>query len=756
MSETVAEKAHEHEHAHGHACEYAPGGEVPVADRVLTKEPTFAYHVLDVDCPSCAKGCENAVRSLECVEDARLVYSTATLEVVKKPDAEINHCRRHVLETVRDCGEDLELTDEERERLDAQQSWWATHREKVLMIGSGALLVFGLVADHLLHDTAVANPAYIVSAILGLVFILPMAVASIKRHTADMNVLMSIAVIGGLALGAYGEAAMVIFLDQVGEWLEGWSMRKTSGSIKELMNLTPRNAHVVSADGTTHDIAVDEVEEGQTIRVLAGERVPLDGTILKGSSSFDEAPVTGESVPQDKGVGDEVFGGTLNTNAVVEVEVTADEDCSTIARIISMVQGAQAEKAPYESFIDRFAEVYTPAVIAIAAVVGIAVPLVLGIAGAMEWAAWRDWVYRALSLLVVACPCALVISTPVSFVSAITRAANMGVLVKGGACFDIATKVDTVTFDKTGTLTSGSPSVVGVRAVEGVDKDALLGTAAALEANSTHPLARAIAARAREIGQDTLVADGIEEITGNGMRGTIEGVPCAIGKLAFAQDQGAVTEDVRRDAAELASQGATALVVMANGHPMGVIGVADTIRETSKQAVSELGDYGMADLEMLTGDNKQTAAVIAQQAGVSSVSAELLPQGKVDRIRELRDSGHTVCMVGDGINDAPALATADLGVTMGAAASDTALEVADVALLSDDLSKLPAFFRLSRRTMNIVRENVGFAIIVKALIMVLVIMGLAGMGAAVFADTGVALIVILNGMRLMTKSESRF
>ena len=288
---------------------------------------------------------------------------------------------------------------------------------------------------------------------------------------------------------------MVIFLDQVGEWLEGWSMRKTSSSIKELMSLAPPTAHVVGEDGAVSDVAVADVEEGQVIRVLAGERVPLDGRIVAGSSSFDEAPVTGESVPQDKGVGAEVFNGALNANAVVDVEVTADEDESTIARIISMVQGAQAEKAPYESFIDRFAEVYTPIVIAIAAVVGVVVPLALGAAGVMVWSAWRDWVYRALSLLVVACPCALVISTPVSFVSAITRAAKIGVLVKGGACFDTATKVDAVAFDKTGTLTTGKPKVVDVFAVEGVDADALVATAAALESNSTHPLVPSSPAR---------------------------------------------------------------------------------------------------------------------------------------------------------------------------------------------------------------------------------------------------------------------
>ena len=747
------EHHHEHHHEHDHCdcgCEHDHDHHdhteaLHELERELVREATFRYHVLDIDCPNCARNCQNAIRNLECVEDARLIYATSTLEVVKKPEAEINHCRRHVLETVRSCGQDLELTPEETAELEAERSWWSQHREAVLMGVSGVL-----------HAELAANVAFVISALAGLVFVFPMAMASLRRRTADMNVLMSVAVIGGLAMGAFGEAAMVIFLDQVGEWLEGWSMRKTAGSIQELVNLAPKVAHVVGADGTTTDVPLAQVEEGQTIRIFPGERVPLDGTITSGASSFDEAPVTGESVPQDKAEGSQVFGGTLNTNAAVEVLVTADEDCSTLARIVAMVQGAEAEKAPYEAFVDRFAEVYTPAVMVLAILLATVVPLAYGVAAGMEAVAWRDWVYRALSLLVVACPCALVISTPVSFVSAITRAARMGVLVKGGACFDIASKVDVVALDKTGTLTEGKPRVVDVRAFLGATHDGVLATAAALEANSTHPLARAVAARAAEAGCEVLHAEGVEELAGNGMRGTVDGVACACGKLAFAQDQGSVGEDVLAAVQELAGAGSTVLVVMAVGQAVGAIALADTIRESSRAALAQLKGQGVASLEMLTGDGRLAAEAVAAQAGVDRVSAELLPQGKVERLRALKQQGRSVCMVGDGINDAPALATADLGVTMGAAASDTALEVADVALLSDDLAQLPAFFRLSRRTMNVVRENVAFAIAVKLLIMVLVMAGVAGMGAAVFGDTGVALIVILNGMRLMTNWETKF
>ena len=428
-----------------------------------------------------------------------------------------------------------------------------------------------------------------------------------------------------------------------------------------------------------------------------------------------------------------------------------------LARIVSMVQGAQAEKAPYEGFVDRFAAVYTPIVVACAAVIGIVVPLVLSLVTGFSGALWHDWVYRALSLLVVACPCALVISTPVSFVSAITRAANNGVLVKGGAYFDIASKVTAFAFDKTGTLTTGNPAVVGVFTVEGASERDVLAVAHALEDASTHPLARAVVAHAHELGVDELPATQVQEVAANGVKGLVCDAPCAIGKLAFIEEEGTVTDEVRQAVASFSEQGATSLVVMGGGSAVGVIGVADTIRPEAKEAMAALkGCANIATLEMLTGDVRGAAEAVARSVGMTHAVSELLPDGKVQYVHDLQEAGEKVAMVGDGINDAPALATADLAITMGAAASDTALEVADVALLSDDLRQLPRFVELSVRTMHVVTENIVFAILVKALVFVLVVAGVAGMGAAVFADTGVALIVILNGMRLMLDSRSRW
>ena len=769
-------EAHEGHRCSGGSCAGEHGGyhhhhQVAPA-RELQEEPTFIFKVLDMDCPSCAKAVENAVRVTPGVKDASVNYATATLAVVADPAALPVDVERAVLSCVRSCGEDLELTQAQADRLDAERSWFETHRELVLMAVSGVGILGGLVAEYGFAAPLAALGCYVAAALAGLTFVGPMAIASLRRHTADMNLLMGIAVAGALVMGfvqwaqgdldldVFRDGAVVIFLDQIGEWLEGWSMRKTRGSVESLAQLAPDIAHVVRPDGTTKDVELDQVEEGEVVRVLPGERVPLDGTVIAGASSFDEAPVTGESVPQDKGEGAEVFGGTLNTIAAVDVRVTSDADCGTLARIISQVQGAQAEKAPYEAFVDRFAAVYTPAVVAIACAVGLGVPACLSLVAAllgMPMPDWSAWIWRALTLLVIACPCALVISTPVSFVSAISRAAHLGVLVKGGAYFDIGSKVDAIAFDKTGTLTQGEPALLSVAVLsDRVSRQRLLALAAALEANSTHPLAQAVVKAAKDEGAPTLVATQVAEKAGNGMTGQVDGLELSCGKPAFAAEQGALSDEAQAAIEAAATQGATALVVRTPQELLGVIGLADSVRPTTPAALKWLAHDGIRTQVMLTGDSAQVAQVVARGLGEIQVAAELLPADKVQAIKELQAQDHVVAMVGDGINDAPALAGANLGVTMGAAASDTALEVADVALMAGDLSQLPAFFRLSRRTMAVVRENIFFAIAVKAAVLVLAVMGLAGMGAAIFADTGVALLVVLNGMRLMTAWDTRF
>ena len=753
----------DHEHGdHGHAC-----GCETFSEHALAGRASLVFTVADLDCPSCAKSCEDAVRAVPGVADAALTYATARLAVSLEPGANPDDVGRAIVKAVRACGEDLDLTSEQEERFGVERSWWDEHRAQVLLGLSGALLAVGLICEFALGAQAAALWVYTAGAVAGLVFVAPMALAALRRRTADMNVLMGIAVLGALVMGFYDllngaldpevfrDAAIVVFLDQVGEWLESWSMRTTRTSIEGLMDLAPETALVVSENGDTRTVPLSDVRPGMLVRVLPGARVPLDGTIVDGDSAFDEAPVTGESVPRDKGAGAEVFGGTLNTVAPVTVRVTSSAGEGTLARIVSMVQGAQAEKAPYEGFVDRFAAVYTPAVVTVAAILGIGVPVALTLfAGGADWEAW---IWRALTLLVIACPCALVISTPVSFVSAITRAARMGVLVKGGACFDKGSRVEAVAFDKTGTLTQGEPEVQGLTVLaDGWTSGRVLSVARALERESTHPLAAAVCVAADQAQAPSSTAADVREEPGAGVVGVVDGASWCVGKPELAERTPVLEEAVAANA----EKGATSLVLCSSAdgawRAVAVIAVADAIRETTAGAIAALHRMGIRRTVMLTGDDQRVARTVADQAGVSELSARLLPEGKVERVKALEAEGLSVAMVGDGINDAPALAAADLGVTMGAASSDTALEVADVALLGGDLEQLPGFFRLSRRTMNVVRENIVFAIAVKLGVLVLAAVGAAGMGAAIFADTGVAVIVILNGMRLMSRAETRW
>ncbi len=694
---------------------------------------------------------------------------------------------------------------------------WSEKTEKYLLAVSGIVFVVGVVLEIFAPVEWLAFVFYLAAASTGLLYVSPAVVKSAKKLTADMNTLMGIAVFGAFIMGFYkiavGEldvelfrdAAIVIFLYQIGERLEDWSLEKTQGSIKSLMKLAPERAHVVKGSVVATSAAnydalplaeedLIEVAVGSVVKILPGERVPLDGVIVEGESAFNEAPVTGESIPQDRGAGQFVYGGTLNTIAPVFVRVDAAYDGGMLSRIIEMVQGAQKQKAPYESFINRFAAVYTPIIVIVALVVGFGIPAGLsligtfggpevaenlanfvgptaGIAASPISNIWFVWIARALTLLVISCPCALVISTPVSFVSAITRAARLGVLVKGGAAFDTARHVSIVAFDKTGTLTKGEPQVVAVhpfaRSVTphepprypkaDLSKDQVAALAAALEKNSTHPLAKAVVVFSKTIDLTFALTDFAEK-PGNGVTANLSGEPVAIGKPDFIREQlglAALPDVVQEEIVAITQKGATCLLLSQGAVIVGALGISDIIRETTKEALAQLKNKLHMKTVMLTGDNKQAASAVAKTIGVTEEKAELLPQDKVAYIEKLKKEG-TVAFVGDGINDAPALATANLGITMGAAASDSALEVATVALLGGDLEQLPPFFRLAKQTMAVVKENIAFALIIKISILVLAMLGMVGMGWAIFADTGVTLIVVLNGMRLMLPFHARF
>jgi Cd2+/Zn2+-exporting ATPase len=634
------------------------------------------------------------------------------------------------------------------------QRVWSRYRTTIAVVGSGlagaagwslaAAGRAGILAFS--GGDAVSVAAYLLAVAFGLVLLLPRALVSLRGRTVDMNALMIIAVIGAVALGEYSEAAAVVFLFSIGGWLESRAVARTRGSIRELMELAPQVARV-RRDGAIVEVLPDAVVLGETVVVRPGERFALDGVVSSGVSAADEAAITGESLPVDKSSGDRVFAGSLNTIGLLEVTVTSAASDSTLARIVYLVEEASAAKAPTQLLVDRFSRWYTPAVVTLALAVWIVPVVVTG--GVGDRAVWGMWLSRALVVLVTACPCALVISTPVALVSAISRAARAGVLVKGGAFLELAAKTRAVAFDKTGTLTTGRLDVVRVLAVEGRDPMEVIRLAASLEAHSAHPLARAVVRDAQARGLSPQEIDELSELPGRGVSGLFRGARLSLVSPAFASEIAVLGSDLEARVTSAESDGLTVLVLVEGGVAIGILGVSDEGRAESRNVLDRLSAGGIEHTALLTGDNERTAAAVAERAGLSAYQARLLPQDKVDAVRRLQSRYGVVAMVGDGVNDAPALATADLGIAMGAAGSDTALEAADVALMSDDLSALPGFFALGRRTLSIIKQNVGFSLVVKVAVLFAAVLGIANMWLAVFADTGVALLVILNSMRLL-------
>ena len=659
--------------------------------------------------------------------------------------------RARAVRVVAGAGHGVEALDGADEQ-QAESTWWSQHRAEMSLIVAGALILAGWLLDSAGATFASAS-VYSAAVIAGGTMTWRRAAASLRARTLDMNVLMTIAVIGAVAMGEWGEAATVISLFALGGWLEARSLARTRRSIRDLLDLTPRLARVRRGWA---EIEVDPagVEVGETVIVRPGERVPLDGVIERGSSAFDESPITGESIPADRAEGDPVFAGTLNTSGLVEVRTTAPAEDTTLARIVHLVEVAQASRAPAQRFVDRFSRVYTPFVIAGAVVLALGAPL-LGSLGA-GWAGfegWRDWVYRALVLLVVSCPCALVVSTPVAIVSGITRATCDGVLIKGGAFLERAGKVRAVVFDKTGTLTEGRPVVAETLGFDGTPAERVLALAAAVEAHSNHPLAGAVTGAVP--GVTSAVSD-LRETAGRGVSGVVDGgARVTVGSLAHLEETGVESPAARAEAESMERAGLTVLAVAEGERSglrlLGLIGIADAVRPQAASVSAMLHSAGVEHVVMLTGDNPLAAARVAAEAGVDAYEARLLPGDKTAMIDELKRRFGVVAMVGDGINDAPALALADIGIAMGGRGSHAAIETADVTLMRDDLTAVPGLIRLGRRTMANIRQNVAVSIGVKAVVLALAVTGHATLWMAVFADTGVALLVIANGLRLLRR-----
>jgi Cd2+/Zn2+-exporting ATPase len=638
-----------------------------------------------------------------------------------------------------------------------QGSIWKRRKREILCLASGVLWAAGLLLTMAEHGSVLAafregdaapvsaRALWIVSACVGAWHVLPRALAALRALRADMNLLMILAIGGAMFIGEYSEGASVAFLFALANQLEAWSVGRARNAITALMNLAPDKALVLTPFSLepVETLAAD-VPVASRILVKPGSRIPLDGVVRAGASAVDQAPITGESLPVFKAPGDPVFAGTVNTDGALEVETTKRAADSTLARIMRMVEEAQSRRARAVQWVEKFAAVYTPAMVGVSFMVAVVPPLFLG-------GEWERWLYEALVVLVISCPCALVISTPVSIVAGVASAARNGVLIKGGAFLEVPAGLDAVALDKTGTLTFGRPEVTSVRTLGQTSEAELLRIAAALESRSSHPVARAVLEHAAQRGVTPGAVEDARSRPGLGASGRIDGVAYHIGNMRYlASADGPVLPDAEQSLpADIEQSAGTVVAVWNRGAVLGFLSVEDTVRPQARAALDQLKAAGIGTILMLTGDSRRSAEKIARETGVTEVRAELLPEDKTRAVAELADSGRRVAMVGDGVNDAPALASSHLGVAMGAIGTDAAIETADVALMGDDLAKLPWLIRHSRRTMGVIKANIAFALGIKAVFLLMALLQVATLWTAVLADLGTSLLVIFNGLRLL-------
>jgi Cd2+/Zn2+-exporting ATPase len=603
------------------------------------------------------------------------------------------------------------------------------------LIGSGtsetAMLPF---ASWLLYLGAIVSGAW---------YVVPKALYALRTVRPDMHVLMLIAVAGAMVLGDWCEAATVAFLFALALVLESWSVERARLAIRALMDLAPPTARCLQPqDGCVVEQRVDTVPPGTTVLVRPGEKIPLDGTVTQGHTLVNQSPITGEAIPVPKTIGDEVFAGTINGDSAFTFQTTKPAADTTLARIIHLVAEAKSRRAPREQWVERFARVYTPAMIALACLLATLPPLLGG-------GSWSLWGYNALVLLVIACPCALVLSTPVSIVAGLTAAARAGILIKGGASLEAPAHLRAIAFDKTGTLTCGQPTVQEVIPLHGHTVQELLTCAAALEAHSAHPLARAILQKAASLGLTTPPAEQFTALQGRGAEAVIDGKRFWIGSHRLMEDLGVEDAAFHALATRLEDAGHSLVAISTEEHICGLISVADSVRAMAAEAVRTLKRLGIAVIVMLTGDNQGTAQAVGTVLGVDQVHAELLPADKVAAIETLRHTYGEIAMVGDGVNDAPAMAAATLGIAMGAIGTAAAMETADITLMSDDLTRLTWLIRHARRTLRVIQQNIVCALGLKLLFILLAVTGVATLWMAIAADMGASLLVIFNGLRLM-------
>ncbi|MCM3390294.1 heavy metal translocating P-type ATPase [Ureibacillus chungkukjangi] len=702
----------------------------------LSEEEMKTYRVQGFTCTNCAAIFENNVKDLPGVEDAKVNFGASKVYV--KGNATIEELEKA------GAFENLKIRDEKEQKAEREPFW--KQKENIKVYISAVLLVISwFLGEQYGEEHILPTIGYAASILIGGYSLFIKGLKNLSRLKFDMNTLMTIAIIGAAIIGEWGEGATVVILFAISEALERYSMDKARQSIESLMDIAPKEA-LIRRGKEEMMIHVDDIQVNDIMIVKPGQKLAMDGIVIKGTSTLNQAAITGESVPVTKTIDDEVFAGTLNEEGLLEVKVTKRVEDTTLSKIIHLVEEAQAERAPSQAFVDKFAKYYTPAIVILAFLIAVIPPLFGG--------DWSQWIYQGLAVLVVGCPCALVVSTPVAVVTAIGNAAKNGVLIKGGIHLEEAGHLKAIAFDKTGTLTKGIPAVTDVITYGG-NEDELMIVTAAIEKGSQHPLASAIIRKAEENGlnMNGVSVEEFQSITGKGVKAKVNNQMYYVGSPnLFEELHKTIESNIKENITRMQTEGKTVMVLGTEKEILSLIAVADEMRETSKEVINKLNHIGIETV-MLTGDNERTAKAIGKQVGVSDIQADLLPEDKLNFVKKLREKHQSVAMVGDGVNDAPALAAASVGVAMGGAGTDTALETADIALMSDDLSKLPYTIKLSRKALMIIKQNITFSLAIKLLALVLVMPGWLTLWIAIFADMGATLIVTLNSLRLLRVKE---
>jgi Cd2+/Zn2+-exporting ATPase len=727
-------KEHSHEHSHSHHDHSHHIDEKPLTAK--SNEELSIFKVANMDCADEIKAL-NEVLKIEGVFKIQPNLMSGTIEILHSPDIKQHDLIKRIESTVvRVLSEDVHSSVNHNLR----RIWFVA--------ASGLFLLVGLILQWTNSSAVIEIPTLFLSMGLSGSLVFPKALGSLKRKSFDMNVLMTIAVVGAIFIQEYSEAAAVVFLFSLSELLESLSVQRARRAIQELLKIAPQTAQLVMADGLTKEINASEVILNQIIRIKAGEAIPVDGVVVKGHSSVNQAPLTGESLPVEKTLGETVFAGTINQEGSLDVNVTKAFSETKISQVIKLVEEAQSQKAVSQKFVDRFAEIYTPSVLVIALLTFVIPPLFFG-------GIWHDWLYKSLVLLVIACPCALVISTPVSIVSGLTALAKRGVLVKGGAILETLGRMQALAVDKTGTLTEGKLKVEKFIQFNSYSEIQALEVARAMEVHSNHPIAHAVVDYADSKAVEKKNVERFTSISGFGVEAVILGHTYLLGNHRFAHDVGICTPELESELSELEKHSYSIVVIGhkphgdCKGEVIGILALKDTLRKDSKESILEIKKAGLEKIILLSGDNQKIVSAIANELPIDEAYGDLLPEDKVHHIEKLKAQYKTVGMIGDGINDAPAMAKSSIGIAMGFVGSDTAIETSDVTLMTDDLRQVSTAILAGRRTLKIIQFNIFFALITKAIFLVLTFLGYSNLWLAVAADTGAALLVILNSLRLL-------